>query len=163
MDIERKSEDFKALSRVVPKVDLVDLFLSSCKVERALDALSYESIRANFSSSGGLLMDREDGFEAKVSLCLVLHSDDEQNKELLKIDSEYVLMYQLASGKRKPSSDDIEVFCDMNAVYNVWPFWREFVHNMATRMDLPLPIMPLLKFKPPKRKKKARPPAPNTD
>jgi hypothetical protein len=153
MDIERKTEDFKSLSRVVPCVDLAALFLHSCNVNRDLDALAYESIEVDMSSSGELLAEQGHGFQAKVSLCLVLHSSDDERKELVRFDSEYILVYKLTAEK-KPSTNDIEVFCSMNAVYNVWPYWREFVHTMANKMDLPIPIMPLLKFKPLKRKKK---------
>lgn len=66
MDIERKAEDFKSLSRVVPRVDLAELFLHSCNVSRALDALSYESVEVDMSSSGELTAEQEHSFQAKV-------------------------------------------------------------------------------------------------
>jgi len=159
MDIERKVEDFKSLSRVVPWVDLAGLFLHSCNVSRALDALSYESVEVDMSSSGELLAEQDHSFQAKVSLCLTVHSSGDERKELVRFDSEYILVYQLTA-KKNPSKDDIQVFCSMNAVYNVWPFWRELVHTMANRMDLPMPTMPLLKFKPRKPSRKEKESAP---
>ena len=155
MDIEKKAEDFKSLARVVPKVDLTGLFLHSCKVNRASDALEHESVQVDMSSSGELLADQKDSFRAKVLLCLNIHSTGDERKELLRIDSEYILSYQLL-GKKRPSTNDIEIFCSMNAVYNAWPYWRELVHSMANRMDLPVPIMPLLKFKPSRRSGKKK-------
>ena len=156
MELERENKDFKSLSKVVRLVNLSDLFLQSSNVIRTLDALSYESVEVEMSSTGELLSEQEDSFQAKVSFCLIVRPIEEEKKELVRVDSEYILIYELVATK-KPSTDDIKVFCEMNAVYNAWPFWREFVQNMANKMDLPVPIIPLLKFKLRKNSKEKQP------
>ena len=46
-----------------------------------------------------------------------------------------------------PTEKELQNFCDINAVYNAWPYWREFVHSTMDRMGLPTMTMPLLKFR----------------
>lgn len=46
--------------------------------------------------------------------------------------------------------DDSDQFAKINPIYNVWAYWREFVQNMTTRMNLPVLTMPLLKITPQK-------------
>lgn len=42
----------------------------------------------------------------------------------------------------KPS--DISAFAKFNATVNAWPYWREFVQSMTSRMDIPTITVPLL-------------------
>jgi len=42
--------------------------------------------------------------------------------------------------------DDLDMFANVNGVFNCWPYWREFVQNITTRMGLPSLIVPLLKI-----------------
>lgn len=153
MEIRKKQEDLKALSRIVPKVEVDDLYMISCNFNRDIDITHYESVRVNLSSSGELLSVAEDGFRSKVSLCLVANPEREEN-EILRIESEYILSYLIHS-KKKLETNDLKTFCSINSVYNIWPYWRELVDSIANRADLPLPKMPLIKVKPSKAKTKA--------
>lgn len=42
-----------------------------------------------------------------------------------------------------PTRPDVQQFADANGIFNVWPYWREMVHTLAHRMELPLPMLPL--------------------
>lgn len=44
-----------------------------------------------------------------------------------------------------------KAFGESNAFYHVWPYWREYVHNMCMRMRLPEIVMPM--FRLPKKSK----------
>jgi len=46
----------------------------------------------------------------------------------------------------KPSEQQIEAFRSANAVFNCWPFFREFVQTSITRMHFPPPPVPFLKI-----------------
>jgi hypothetical protein len=45
-----------------------------------------------------------------------------------------------------PSDKQIEAFRSANAVFNCWPFFREYVQASATRMNFPPPPVPLLRL-----------------
>jgi hypothetical protein len=46
----------------------------------------------------------------------------------------------------KPSEPQVEAFRSANAVFNCWPFFREFVQTSVTRMNFPPPPVPFLKI-----------------
>jgi hypothetical protein len=55
--------------------------------------------------------------------------------------------YDLTDGYR-PSTEEIEAFRTGNAVFNCWPYFREFVQNTVTRMNYPPPTIPFLRLMP---------------
>lgn len=153
MEIERKAKDFKTLSKVVTRTDLESIFLSDCNVWRSLNALEYEEVGAEISFNGALLEDHGDHFIAKATLSAKGQPKGRHpDKEVVSLECEYILTYSLRD-REELTIDDIKQFCHMNAVYNAWPYWREFLQNMSNRMELPVLILPLLKFGQPKKKK----------
>lgn len=60
-----------------------------------------------------------------------------------KFTSEYLLTME-----RKPTRSELRAFARTNALFNVWPYWREFVQSMASRAGLPPLVVPLLQIRP---------------
>src|ERR1700733_9823149 len=58
----------------------------------------------------------------------------------------YKLAYELQEGCN-PSAIEIDAFKKGNAVYNCWPYVREFVQNITSRMGFNPPPLPLLRVK----------------
>ena len=73
---------------------------------------------------------------------LVAPFDDAPNDGLLRIEALFLLQYRLPSfeGLRKAN---IDAFGEMNGLYNGWPFWREFVQAMSSRMGFPALTIPV--------------------
>lgn len=72
----------------------------------------------------------------------------ELNLDGVVIDAEYRVVYKWASEQSEGTSAvDIHCFSRINSVYNIWPYWREFVHSTMMRMGLPAFMMPLLTAK----------------
>lgn len=42
------------------------------------------------------------------------------------------------------SHNDILAFANFNTIVNAWPYWREFVQSMTSRMEIPTVTVPLL-------------------
>jgi hypothetical protein len=59
----------------------------------------------------------------------------------------FVVTYVISPGER-PSESDLQAFAAANGLFNVWPFWREFIANVLPRTGLPIYIAPVLKLKP---------------
>ena len=159
MQIEKTKADIEASYRVSKLADFTSIYLESCSFRRSSDALEYESVQAHISHEEVVLNELNNAFDSRISICLKVIPKDEDRKEVVYIEAKYILSYQLKS-KKGISSEDILAFCRMNGLFNAWPFWRELVSNMAYRGDLPIPIMPLMKFVPPetsKTKKTASP------
>lgn len=54
--------------------------------------------------------------------------------------------YRLAEGYQ-PSPETIEAFKDGNAIFNCWPYFREFVQSALARMNLPPLTLPFLRLR----------------
>jgi len=59
----------------------------------------------------------------------------------------------------QPTPEQIKAFHAGNAIFNCWPFFREFVQSSSVRLALPPPPVPFLRFgpKPPPVAKEASP------
>jgi hypothetical protein len=81
--------------------------------------------------------------EVGVRVCCGLlgrEPDQKHNDPTLEIRAEYWLLYSLSNteGLRE---ENFRAFADLNGVYNVWPYWREYVQSTVARMGMPpLPI-----------------------
>jgi len=60
--------------------------------------------------------------------------------------------YQLAKGFVPPLEEQ-KAFLAANAVFNCWPYWREFVQSTAGRMNLPPLTLPFFRVRPQEREK----------
>ena len=73
-------------------------------------------------------------------------SDSNQDKKSgFSIKASFILLYQLPTDKDF-SIDDLNIFASVNGIFNCWPYWREIVQNLTTRMGLSPLIIPLLRI-----------------
>ena len=147
MKIKRTREEFKSLAKISSKCSLVNIFLLNCSVERAIDATSHQKINAQIEANGSLLRKEVNSFTAKATLTVMGLMDGNKDDHVVKITGEYMLSYKLA-GDLEIGKDELENFCGINALYNAWPFFREFVLSMSNRMDIPPLVLPLLSIAP---------------
>jgi hypothetical protein len=66
------------------------------------------------------------------------------NQQVCRIACTFVATYSYVG--EKPSKNTIDSFAKTNALFNTWPYFREFVHTMTSRMDLPKLLVPLFKL-----------------
>lgn len=59
----------------------------------------------------------------------------------------FELVYKLAADY-EPTPREIAAFKKGNVVFNCWPYFREFVHSSAARMNLEGLVVPLLRIQP---------------
>jgi hypothetical protein len=74
---------------------------------------------------------------------------------LFKIDCAFDLDYQIQDESFAPSEQSIDAFKDGNAIFNSWPYAREFVTSLTSRMDLHIPALPFLRMVPKPKTKPA--------
>ena len=61
----------------------------------------------------------------------------------VKLSADYLLLYSVSSWDGI-LDEHLEAFGKMNGIYNGWPYWREFVQSMTTRMGLPALALPVI-------------------
>lgn len=91
--------------------------------------------------------------QVRPTFTLVGRDTAENTEEKLHIEALFVLQYKVPSFDGL-SKANIDAFGELNGVFNVWPYWREFVQNMTVRMGLPpltVPVYRPLALTPSKR------------
>jgi preprotein translocase subunit SecB len=64
----------------------------------------------------------------------------------VSVKASFELEYQLPSEfnvKQKELND----FAEINSVFNAWPYWREYIQNVFSRMNLPPMTLPVYRLK----------------
>ncbi len=69
--------------------------------------------------------------------------DKEEGDDYLHIVGNFHIEYGI-SGDADLSEQAIKAFARINGLYNVWPYWREYMHQVMTRMGLQFSPTPLL-------------------
>ena len=59
--------------------------------------------------------------------------------------AKFRLVYRINPGDAL-SSDDIENFVHWNAVFNAWPYWREYLSSTVNRANLPRIYAPVMRL-----------------
>ena len=72
----------------------------------------------------------------------ILTSKNKDRKIVLKIECTYQLYFK---SHQNISDDFFDVYKNYSLPLNVWPFFREFVNSMTSRMSIPPLVLPLLK------------------
>lgn len=72
----------------------------------------------------------------------------------------FELTYALPEGFQT-SSEALDRFAEVNATFNAWPYWREFVQTAMARMNLPPFVLPVFRLQPhaPPHEKQQKTPA----
>jgi hypothetical protein len=67
---------------------------------------------------------------------------------LFSIECAFDLDYEIQGGTFEPTPQSIAAFKDGNAIFNAWPYARELVNSLTSRMDLHAPPLPFLRIVP---------------
>ena len=68
---------------------------------------------------------------------------DPGEKKLLSIQAVFVVSYDIDSlDGLEP--ENLDAFGRMNGVYNLWPYWREYVQSTTSRLGFPPLTLPVL-------------------
>lgn len=73
----------------------------------------------------------------------IFESTDSDQKNFVKVNCKFEANYSLRP-KYSPDLSFIKAFHSGNAVFNCWPFFREYVQNTVVRMGYPAPPIEFL-------------------
>lgn len=98
-------------------------------------------------------------FEAEMGIRLVSQKGHEEfletggyNEKELKVEvvSSFIAQYRLDIDKEIKTEedvseyvDDIKKFGEVNALFHIWPYWREYVHQALSRLRIPEIVVPM--------------------
>ncbi|WP_419660735.1 hypothetical protein Dvar_11390 [Desulfosarcina variabilis str. Montpellier] len=153
MEITRTKDELKSLTRVVNKSLLSRIFLIQSNVERSIDAETYDRVNGEVQFEGDLIDCSDEYFNSKVSLTVKGLNGD--GVVIVKVCCDYMLTYKMKANAEL-SKEDLKNFSNTNALYNAWPYVREFVQAMCNRMEIPPMTLPLLRIVPERTVAKAK-------
>lgn len=73
--------------------------------------------------------------------------DDKKPEPVVLVECAYEVDYALRDGF-EISSEHVKAFKDGNAIFNAWPYFREYLQNNLQRMGLPPLTAPFLRLQP---------------
>jgi hypothetical protein len=158
VDIENL--DMKIAAHVAQCFVLKEIYLVDAKISRdplieSPEALSLE----HKCSTEGLSFDKDN----KLFLCkfrVAAFDDKEPNKLIMSIEASFCTSFveksqpDLMLDNDDDGTESILAYAEhimtVNPISNAWPYWREFVQSMSSRMGFPALTVPLLEIVPKK-------------
>jgi hypothetical protein len=90
----------------------------------------------------------DDGtFRIEVTFKIEVLSAGDDEKPQAEVRATFELSYRIPSDESF-SADALAAFARTNAVFNAWPYWREFVQATLARMLMPALTIPLFRLLP---------------
>jgi hypothetical protein len=157
-DLPKASKALEAASSVSRKVVLDSMMMQAGQFgeidpakEKGLPEVSPEMVALNATTA---LVQDDPLLVVLIKMNLVIPpvASDVNSKNhdgaalYLKITGEYKISYSWNEGECAADFEPAQVHCfsRINSVYNVWPYWREYVNTTLNRMAMPPFTLPLL-------------------
>lgn len=132
-----------AVSRVASRVQIVNVELVGAHYERLDDGLEVTAFSRELVPE--FRVGLEWGLSDSVLLVVATFATafDEEDDQPYSIVGRFRLSYEV-SGETVLDDEDVTQFVHWNAMFNAWPYWREFVSNYLDRGQLPRFVVPVM-------------------
>ena len=147
----------KSSATVQPKLSLIDLagpVSDRVQIKQVILAESVSRRKALWTTSpGDVALDvsvktesrrPENLVQVLPKFTLIGRESVDNPEEMLRIEALFVVQYEVPNFEGIAEAN-LDAFGRINGVYNVWPYWREFVQSMMLRMGLPSLTMPVFR------------------
>ncbi|MCY4075174.1 MAG: hypothetical protein OXH04_07075 [Acidobacteria bacterium] len=84
----------------------------------------------------------------ETAFTMEVRSAGEDEELQAEIRGTFELSYEIPDDETF-SSEELEAFGEVNAVFNAWPYWRELVQASLARMSMPPLTVPVFRVAPP--------------
>jgi preprotein translocase subunit SecB len=132
------------ISRIV---DLLEVTLDGCSAESGQwPAAATLSLALNTGTVATRDENDPSFFIVNASLSLAA-SESQDSKVFFQIAARFRIKYSL-SILGGIEQRNLDAFAMYNGLYNVWPYWREFVQSTSARMGMPPIVLPVYRIGP---------------
>jgi hypothetical protein len=150
-NISQTPEQIKALTALQDNCEIDTITLESCSASRAKfhatpfkEPFSVKPALSNTTSSvQGQYLVVEVSFEYNA------WDSSEPPERLFKVDCTFEVSYKLRDNYH-PTDEEKSSFTKGTAVFNCWPYAREFLRDLTARLGHQTPALPLLRITPKK-------------
>lgn len=129
-----------------------NLFLGELTMQYRVGAEEGRKVEVTTENAGG---EKEKAYLFKVRVGSGLRlidpsrviDDDIEKGVVVTIEASFVAEYLIQEGT-DPTQESLDEFAQNNAVYHVWPYWREFVQSTCARSNVPQVSLPMFMLPP---------------
>lgn len=141
---KKTSEKTVDISEVVKTVQIDRIFLVESSARRNVeDPRKYRQVDLIIAHNAHLHGRENNRFVVHAPIRVTV-KEPENNEELVRAKVMLQISYSLPEQVSDGISDEqLEAFAQLNGTFNAWPYWREYVHQVFQRMELPSIVLPL--------------------
>ncbi|SPF52025.1 hypothetical protein SBA4_4800018 [Candidatus Sulfopaludibacter sp. SbA4] len=150
MQVSQTTEQIEAPSSVQANCEIQAVALQSCTVVRAKTGTDFKEPFSVRPALSNIASSHHDSLLAvEVSFEYAAWDSGEPSQRLFAVNCTFEVVYHLKDGYT-PGSDELNSFSRGTAVFNCWPFAREFLRDVTARIGHQTPVLPLLRIVPKK-------------
>ena|SRR5665213_1244270 len=156
-DISQTPEQIKALSAFQNHCEIEAITLQSCTADRAKYGTQFNepfSVKPALTNTN--CFSQGQSFVVEVSFEYTAWDSSEPPQRLFKVDCTFEVSYRMRDDYA-PTDVEKASFSKGTAVFNCWPYAREFLSDLTSRLGHQTPVLPLLRITP--KKASSPPPA----
>ena len=138
------------LKRIISVIQIESVRLCEAYFRSAVQPSEIaEAIKVTTSRRTAVVEEPTDDRSLRIETAFTLEvrSADGDEKLQAEIRGTFELSYEIPDDKSF-SSEELEEFGQVNAVFNAWPYWRELVQASLARMSMPPLTVPVFRVVP---------------
>lgn len=129
--------------KVSERVQIKDVaLLGSSSRWRGFGSKIGNNFATTFNAQGDLSSDKTKLF-AIINFAIEMQNED--NKPIADITADFLVAYSI-NNTRGLKKEHYDAFATYNGIYNAWPYWREFVQSITSKMQMPTLTIPVYRF-----------------
>jgi hypothetical protein len=130
---------------LVPRARVEGIRLARSMIRSATNQVAGpKQVEYSFNATTNVVRDAKSiEVHAFLIACAKNTADSDSMGELLRIEAEFILNY-VVEPYDEITDEQADAFGKMTGIYNVWPYWREYVQSTTVRLGLPPLVLPLV-------------------
>jgi hypothetical protein len=144
----RDASPIALAAAVADRVEIRDVRLIRCACHQSPQAVHIRKLNAKLHRQSRVQVD-----ESKNTIAVIAHfefmcRDAEQPADGdsdFGVSADFLVLYE-AKSLSGLSAPNFQQFAELNGTYNAWPYWREFLHNTMSRMELKPFLLPVFRI-----------------
>ena len=134
-------------STSISLIRLIRAKLAAPAIDPATDAASQDPISVEFTFRSKALEAPAGILRIEIAFKMTGAQPDSPTP-VVSVDCAYAVDYTIIREGFTPSAEQVKAFKDGNAIFNVWPYFREYLQSSLVKMGLPPLTAPFLCLKP---------------
>ena len=152
LEVELDKLDLQAAARVAQRFVLKEIFLVDAKISRDPLIASPEALSlVHKCTTESISPSDKKKYSVLCNFRVAAFNGKEPSKLVMKIEASFCTSYVEKHDIHIPDGVDsllthVEYLMTINPITDAWPYWREFVQSMSSRMGFPALTVPMLEI-----------------